>query len=82
MVYAEVERVEEEGGYKVYGKEGLLLRCRRLVHSVGFSPDPLILPNLRRIEQMARGGQHVLVVGFSDTTNMYISRRGRAEQVV
>ncbi|CAJ1450629.1 unnamed protein product [Effrenium voratum] len=78
-VFAAVGRVEEaDGKYQVFGSSGeLLVSCRRLVHAVGFSPDQDILGNLRRIAETP-GTQHFLIFGFSDTTNMYISRLVRA----
>lgn len=74
--YAEVSCVEEKNGkYRIFGKDGeLLVSSSQLVHSVGFSPDKNILPNLSRIAEAGDGDKHFLVFGFSDTTNLYISR--------
>ena len=76
--YADVSCIEErDGKYCVFGKDGeLLVSCGRLVHSIGFTPDQDILPNLQKIASCGKDGasKHFLIFGFSDTTNMYISR--------
>jgi len=76
--YAQVSCVEEKDGkYRIFGQDGeLLVSSSHLVHSVGFSPDKNILPNLGRIAEAQKdgAGKHFLVFGFSDTTNLYISR--------
>lgn len=77
ITYADVGRVEErDGKYRIFAKNGELLASScHLVHSVGFSPDTDILPNLKTIANAGNeGGKHFLVFGCSDTTNMYISR--------
>ena len=50
-----------------------ILRCKHLVNSVGFSPDPNILPNLHKCTHQIRDST-VLIRGFSDTANMFVSR--------
>ena len=49
----------------MFGKDGeLLVSSSQLVHSVGFSPDKNILPNLSRIAEAGDGGKHFLVFGL------------------
>ena len=46
--------------------------CTHLVSSIGFEPDGLIIENMRKASTMRDAT--VLVEGFSDTANLYISR--------
>lgn len=51
----------------IFGQDGeLLVSSSHLVHSVGFSPDKNILPNLGRIAEAQKdgGGKHFLVFGL------------------
>ena len=47
-------------------------RSKHLVVSIGFEPDSSILDNLRTVRKTR--DSTVLIKGFSDTANMYISR--------
>jgi len=50
----------------------LVLECEHLVHSVGFLNDPNVLPNLQKCQSIK--DSEVLIKGFSDTSNLWISR--------
>lgn len=54
-----------QANWGMFGKDGeLLVSSSQLVHSVGFSPDKNILPNLSRIAEAGDGGKHFLVFGL------------------
>lgn len=75
-VRKDVTQVDETGGrYRVWSGDELILTCSKLVHAIGFAPDKNIFSNLSCIANAGRqGGKHFLIFGFSDTTNLYISR--------
>ncbi|CAE7198423.1 unnamed protein product [Symbiodinium natans] len=76
LIRKDVTSVAEVGGrYQVWSGEELLVTCSKLVHAIGFAPDGNIFSNLSTIANAGReGGKHFLIFGFSDTTNLYISR--------
>eukprot|EP00931_Biecheleriopsis_adriatica_P116012 TRINITY_DN91727_c0_g1_i1.p1 TRINITY_DN91727_c0_g1~~TRINITY_DN91727_c0_g1_i1.p1 ORF type:complete len:631 (-),score=112.05 TRINITY_DN91727_c0_g1_i1:251-2119(-) len=80
VIFKDVAHIEEEDGkYRVFDVEGTVVASgAKLVHSIGFSPDSNIFSNLQVVEKASAGGKHFLVSGFSDTTNLYISRLVRA----
>eukprot|EP00439_Symbiodinium_sp_Y106_P014716 s3384_g2.t1 len=76
LVRKDVTQVDETGGrYRVWSGDEHILTCSKLVHAIGFAPDKNIFSNLSCIANAGRqGGKHFLIFGFSDTTNLYISR--------
>jgi len=50
----------------------LVLECEHLVHSVGLRTDPDVLPNLQKCQSIQ--DSVVLIQGYSDTSNLWLSR--------
>jgi hypothetical protein len=78
IIKQRVGRVSEgsDGLFSIMDERGgVIAHSRDLVFATGLAPDPSIIPNLQ--ETMRVKNSKVLVKGFCDSTNAYISRLAR-----